>query len=52
MRTFSTAPLAAREAKKPIPKGVGEFERRSRMRTSSKPPEGAEKGEKEGPEGG
>jgi len=52
MRTFSTAPQAAREAKKPIPKGVDGFERRSKMRTSSPLLKSAEKGEKEGLERG
>jgi hypothetical protein len=47
MRTFSTAPQAAREAKKPIPKGVDEFETRCKMRTSSSEPMAGEKGEKE-----
>jgi hypothetical protein len=52
MRTFSTTPRATRGAKKPIPKGVDDFETRCKMRTSSSKPKGSAKGEKESPERG
>jgi hypothetical protein len=52
MRTFSTTPWATREARKPIPKGVDDFETRCKMRTSSSKPVGGAKGEKESSERG